>query len=127
MEKLKKMTSEEVAEFFHQVKRKGKALSLPADQLDKYRNEYDRIVAYLKKNYRGFLFYHISGGSNMVNKDTFNRALKVMESRGLFQNTKFALIKGDAEDLAVQCAKLRPCYLETVNQMLWEDKQKRKK
>ena len=120
------MTSEEVAEFFHRVERKGKALSLPSERLEKYRGEYDKIVDYLKQNYRGFLFYHISGGSNMVNKETFRRACKVIDSKGIFQELKIALIKGDADDLKKQCARLRPVYIETVNQILYEERQKRK-
>ena len=126
MSNLKKMTSEDVAEFFHQVSRKGKALSLPPEQLEQYRDEYDAIVAYLRQNYRGFLFYHISGGSNMVNKDTFRRACKVISSKGIFNDLKLALIKGDVEDLKVHCAKLRPAYNETVNQILWEIRHTRK-
>ena len=126
MEKLKKMTSEEVAEFFHQVERKGKALSLPPEKLDQYRGEYNKIIVYLKENYKGFLFYHISGGSNMVNKETFNRACIAMGNKGIFRSMKDALQKGDAEDLKKQCVKLRPIYNETVNQMLYEDRQRRK-
>lgn len=125
--KNKKMTSEDVAEFFHQVERKGKALSLPSEQLDRYRDEYDKILAYLKANYLSFLLYHISGGTNMVNMTTLDRACKVIAGKGIFQDLKAALIKGNAEELKKHCEKLRPIYVETVNHLLWEDKQKRKK
>lgn len=121
----KKMTSEDVTEFFHQVRRKGKALSLPPEQLEKYRVEYDKIIVYIKENYKGFLFYHISGGSNMLNMNTLKRACKVIEGKGVFRDMKAAFKKGDVEELKKQCGKLHPIYCETVNQLLWENKQKK--
>lgn len=127
MANCKKMTSADAAEFLHQVERRGKALSLPPDQLEKYRDEYDKIVVYLKENYMSFLKYHISSGSNMVNMDTFNRAIKVMESRGIFGKAKAAIQKGDAKELEKQCKQMRSCYNETVNQLLWEAKHSSKR
>lgn len=124
--KNKKMTSEDVAEFFYQVKRKGKALSLPPEQLEKYRDEYEKIIVYLRANYKSFLIYHITGGQNRANLETFERALKVINGKGIFRDLKAALLKGDVEELKKHCEKLRPIYNETVNQMLYEDRQRKK-
>ena len=95
----RRMTDSEMEYFLKQVERKGKALSLPADQLDRYRGEYNKINEYLKEHYRSFICSKIIRRNRYIDLDVFNRFV-AEEEYGLFALANQALDDGSAGDLA---------------------------
>ena len=110
MEKIKLLTADEADKYMEYVGRLGKARELPADQLPKYRKAYDEVVSYLNKNFKAYLTYCVSGGTNRLSEaalmDCIDHATKI----GLFDRIRAALAAGDAVEFGFQCKALEVVY-----------------
>ena len=117
-----KMTQEQANKYVHFVARKGKALSLPPEQLEKFQKEYDKISSFLRENFLSYIVYMSAGGMNRYNKRTMKVAIEKACRNGLILNIKKALKAGDAEVFLQLCSGLRKNYTETVDDILAIDR-----
>ena len=110
MEGIKLLSADEAAKYIESVERLGKARELPASQLQKYREAYDELVGYLNANFKGYLTYCVSGGTNRLSEaalmDCIGHATKI----GLFDRIRAALAAGDAVEFGFQCKALEVVY-----------------
>ena len=112
------MTQEQADKYVHYVSRKGKALSLPPEQLEKFQSEYDKIVTFLKENLLNYVIFMSAGGTNRYNKHTMKLAIARAKRNGLIADIQHALKIGDAETFVQKCSGLRKNYSETVDDIL---------
>lgn len=110
MEGIKLLSADESAKYIESVERLGKARELPASQLQKYREAYDELVGYLNANFKAYLTYCVSGGTNRLSEaalmDCIGHATKI----GLFDRIRAALAAGDAVEFGFQCKALEVVY-----------------
>lgn len=107
---MRRMTDAEMEYYLKQVERRGKALSLPADQLERYRGEYDKIAAYLKAHYRNFLCSKIIRRNRYIDLDVFRRFV-AEEENGLLALANQALKEGNAVDFGWYCWLMHLKYM----------------
>lgn len=113
MEQRGRMTAEEMSYYLKQVERRGKARSLPEEELEKWRKDYDKITDYLRREYGRFLLSRIVQRNAFLDRRTLGRL--AAEGKGLYAAANQALNEGDAEELAWQCWRLHLCYM-----VLWK-------
>ena len=106
----KRMTEEEKEHFLKQVRRKGKAMALPAAERERWQEEYDKILAYLRDNYKNFLISSIVRKNRYANQEVFQRFVRE-EDCGLIQLANQAISSGNAEDLLVYCWLMHIRYM----------------
>lgn len=109
-----RMTAEEAAYYLRQVERRGKARSLPKEELAKWRRDYDRITDYLRREYRRFLCSQIIRRSRYIDRTVLQR-FAAEEGAGLFALANQALNEGNADDFSVCCWWLHLRYM-----VMWE-------
>ena len=108
----RRMTAVEKEHFLKQVERKGKALALPDDERAKWQKEYDKIVDYLRENYRSFILSNIIRSNRYKNIEIFKLFLD-QEKDGLLKLTNQAINEGNAEDLQWYCWLMHLRYMCT--------------
>lgn len=111
----RRMSPEEISHYLKQVERRGKALSLPVDQLGRYRGEYDKITAYLRAEYRRFLCSKIVRRNRYIDLNVFRRLVTEEENR-LLALANQALDRGNGKDFDWCCWMLHLRYMA-----LWKD------
>lgn len=109
MEPKGRMTAEETAYYLKQVERRGKARSLPREELEKWRKDYDRITAYLRREYGRFLLSRIVRRNAFLDAGTLERLAR--EGTELYAAVNRALNEGDAEDFSAYCWLLHLRYM----------------
>lgn len=92
------------------VERLGKARELPAEELNKYKKAYDEIISYLNENYKGYLVYCVSGGTNKLIEPALMSCIEKGEKAGLFGRLRESLQAGDAVEFGFQCECLEVLY-----------------
>lgn len=112
----RRMTAVEKEHFLKQVERKGKALALPDDERAKWQKEYNKIVDYLRENYRSFILSNIIRSNRYKNIDIFKLFLD-QEKDGLIALTNQAMKEGNAEDLQWYCWLMHLRYMT-----MWREK-----
>lgn len=106
----RRMTDVEMEHYLKQVERRGKAKSLPPAELEKWRSEYDKITAHLKKYYQNFICSSIIRRNRYIDLDVFRRFVEEEED-GLLALAKQALREGNAEDFSLACWMMHLKYM----------------
>lgn len=104
------LTADEADKYMEYVGRLGKARELPADQIPKYRKAYDEVVGYLNDNFKGYLTYCVSGGTNRLSEPALMSCIEQANKTGLFSRLKESLAAGDAVEFGFQCKCLEVLY-----------------
>lgn len=107
---MKRMTDAEIEYYIKQVERKGNAMKLGEEKRKKWQKEYDKIVDYLRENYRSFILSNIIRSNRYKNIDIFKLFLD-QERDGLLKLTNRAINEGNAEDLQWYCWLMHLRYM----------------
>ena len=123
--KKRPMNADMAAVYLHHVERKGKALSLSAEQLNRWKAEYDKVQNYLNENFESYFAYMVSGGTNRLNVNTLSITMKELEEEGFIKEYKLSLKRGDAETFERMSKELRKRYNQMVDRLVaeWEKQQ----
>ena len=113
---MRRMTDREKEHFLKQVERKGKALSLPAAERAKWQKEYDKILAYIRENYKNFLCSSVIRNDRYRSKAVLEAMLE-SEKDGLVSLTMQALKEGNADNLSWYCWCMHLRYM-----LMWGEK-----
>ena len=106
----RRMTAIEKDHFLKQVERKGKAMALPESERAKWQKEYDKIVDYLRENYKSFILSNIIRSNRYKDIKIFKLFLD-HEKDGLMKLTNQAINEGNAEDLQWYCWLMHLRYM----------------
>ena len=106
---MKRMKKEEAEEYIRQVKRRGVARSLPAEQIESHKAAYTALTSYLKSNYRLYILYCLMDGKHL-SKRALMKAIKQSKVSGLLYKLNKALDSGDVEEFQWCCWLLKTVY-----------------
>ena len=107
---MRRMTDVEMEHYLKQVERRGKALRLPDSELEKWKEEFDKISLYLKTEYKRFVTSKIVRRGRYADVETFN-AFVEKEENGLIASAIKLLDQGDAENLEWFCWLMHLKYM----------------
>lgn len=110
LEKTRRMTSEEQDHYLHQVARRGKARELPPEKLEKWKEEYEKITAYLRENYKWFVCSKIARRKAYTDAEVFQQLIEE-EKDGLCVLINQAVNEGNTEDLLLCCWWMHLLYM----------------
>lgn len=116
MERIKLLNAEEAEKYYNFVERLGKAKGLSAAERDKYQKAYLDIVNYLNQNFKGYLMYCITSGTNKVSEAAFMSCVDHATKCGLFDRIKESLQAGDAVEFGFRCKALEVVYKSYENE-----------
>lgn len=106
----RRMTDAEMEYYLKQVERRGKAKILPPAELEKWKDEYNKITAYLKEHYKNFICSNIIRRNRYIDLDVFKRFVEE-EENGLIALAHQALDDGNADDLSCYCWLMHLKYM----------------
>lgn len=106
----RRMTNVEMEHYLKQVERRGKAKSLPPAELEKWKDEYNKITEYLKEHYKNFICSNIIRRNRYIDLDVFNRFV-AEEEHGLIALAHRALDEGNSEDFRLICWLMHLKYM----------------
>ena len=110
MEGIKLLTAAEAEKYISTVDRLKKARDLSPEELKRYQKAYDRMIKYLNENYKAYLVYCVSGGTNKLIKAAMLQCIEHAKKAGLFDQIKGALSAGDSVEFGFQCKVLEILY-----------------
>ena len=110
------MTEVEMEHYLKQVARRGKALCLPEKELEKWKDEFQRISLYLNREYKRFVISKIVRRKGYEDIGVFN-AFVEEEKDGLIAGASEMLKQGDAENFDWFCWLLHLKYMT-----MWREK-----
>ena len=123
MKKLEPLTEQEATEYLYQLARRGTAKSLPVEQVESHRAAYDALTAYLKRNYKAYIFYCLVG-SKRPSKKALISTIERVTTTGLLRKLNEALDAGDLEGFQWYCWILKAIYCIFLHEEETADKQK---
>ena len=110
------MTDVEMEHYLKQVERRGRALRLPDSELEKWKEQFDKITVYLRTEYKRFVTSKIVRRGRYADVRTFN-AFVEKEENGLIASAIKLLDQGDAENLDWICWLMHLKYMT-----MWKEK-----
>lgn len=113
---MRRMTDVEMEHYLKQVERRGKALCLPNSELEKWKEEFNKISMYLKTEYKRFVVSKIVRRRRYVDLEVFN-AFVAKEENGLIAKANEKLKEGDAENFIWICWLMHLKYMT-----MWREK-----
>lgn len=113
---MRRMTDVEMEHYLKQVARRGRALCLPAAELEKWQDEFNKITLYLKSEYKRFVISKIVRRRRYADVEVFNKFVK-KEENGLIASAKRLLDQGDADNFDWLCWLMHLKYMT-----MWREK-----
>jgi len=107
---MRRMTDVEMEHYLAQVARRGKALCLPAAELEKWRDEFNKITLYLKSEYKRFVISKIVRRRRYTDLAVFNEFVE-KEKNGLIASAEKLLDQGDADNFDWFCWLMHLKYM----------------